>query len=112
MTGMIFSVYKSGRGDSTNGGVSSYVESLTVVGDDVPEIFDEAYDRPTVKLVIRNVCGTSFPIIVPADSTEAGGTERYMFGGNFAWTSDSRVSRWLEERGFTNAPVKIFDRQE
>jgi len=112
MTGMNFSVYRNGRGDTTNGGVSSYHESLNVCAEGIAEIFDATYDTPAVALVIRNVCNTAFPIIVPIDSTEAGGTERYMFGGNFAWTSDSRVSEWLEERGFTNAPIKIFDRQE
>lgn len=99
--GMILEVYRSSRlGDCTNGGISAKAGEVVVVGPGVPPIFDPR-DRPIV--VIDERMGYRF--LRPIDDcpkTHAG----WMFGGNFAWTSDSRFRELSEQ------PLPIHDRKE
>lgn len=46
--------------------------------------------------------------LVPLKSIEQ--NEDVGFTGKFGYTSDSRFSRKLKEMGFTEAPVKIFEK--
>lgn len=103
MQGLMVFIYKHGPTDCTAKGISSRHESVIMISDtyDVPEIFEAEEDR-TMKLITRSVIGKSFPILVPLDAKENGNP--YMFGGNFAYTSDSRFPH--------DAPIKIFDRDE
>jgi len=110
--GMIVYVYRAGRGgDSTNGGISSQVDALTVVNVDGP--FDPDVDRPAV-LLKEGPYNTAR--LVPAEKVGANYDEVpgwYMYGGNAASTSDSRWSRAIEEMfGAKFDFVKIFDRIE
>ncbi len=104
--GYLLFVYKSGDTDCTNGGVSSRHRMIRVVDRTngelpLPEIVDlEGEEDCTMELRIRDVGFARYPIIVPLDYDD----KHYMFGGNFAWTSDSRMP--------TDGPVKIFDRYE
>ncbi|CCG43227.1 hypothetical protein [Magnetospirillum molischianum] len=98
--GMIASVYRDADGvDCTNGGISSKADRVLIVGEGVPEIFAERSGMPTLLLVDR---GPNLPpALYPADDLRPG---RFMFGGNFAYSSDSR---WP-----TGKPIKIHDRAE
>lgn len=99
--GFLLFVYRNGS-DCTNRGISSKTDTVNVTSSEVelPEIFKVSEDEH-MKLIMRNV-GTPFPILVPKDAGPDGSP--YMFGGNFAYTSDSRFP--------FDAPVKIFDRKE
>jgi hypothetical protein len=101
LKGLLVEVYR-GKFESTNGGVSSFHDTLLLVGDGVPEIFEESYEHPTVKLMTRNVGGRVYKYVQPL----MGENDKtwFMFGGNFVYTSDSR---------FPNTyPLSIHDRVE
>ena len=107
--GLIVNVYtdKSGT-DCTNGGVSSKVNSLTVINVDGP--FEPTEDRPAVVLAIGPY---NTARLIPADLHEA--NEWVMYGGNIGVTSDSRFGEAvgkLTGRKFADGIVKIFDRVE
>ena len=104
--GFTLFVFRSDLGDSTNGGQSSKTDMLRVIDNTdgevgLPGIVDtEGHEDVTMQLIIRDVGFARFPIIAPMDYDSG---KHYMFGGNFAWTSDSRL---------TGGPIKIFDRHE
>jgi len=100
--GMIVEVYKTGRlGDCTNGGISSKFDTLTLVGEGVPEIFEPSDNAPIVYL--KDHMGAY--IAVPQETFD--GKQHSMFGGSFLWTSDSRFRQNISE-----APLRIHDRVE
>lgn len=106
MKGLIVSVLRNAEiGDCTNGGLSSKYTSILLVGEGVPEIFDESENRPTMKLVRRRLFNrdTDYLHIEPIDDPSPGHVG-WMSGGNFAWSSDSRFPN--------NYPISIHDRQE
>jgi hypothetical protein len=108
MKGLILEVYRSKGMDCTNGGVSATADELLLVGPGVPEIF-EPNGRPVVRLKMSNG-GAGYCHLVP-DLCAGKWTQ---FGGNFAYTSDSRFSEIVEkfvghEHG---GPIKIHDRVE
>jgi hypothetical protein len=90
--GLIVSVYRdvAHRCDCTNGGVSFKHVELTVINVEGP--FEPTPDRPAVKL---ERSGANVLRLVPVYP----GSERkwFMFGGNFAHTSDSRLWEKTEE---------------
>jgi hypothetical protein len=105
MKGLLVSILKNSEiGDCTNGGLSATATDALLVGEDVPEIFEDNGKRPVFKLVERYVFGDVLhkhvePIYPP--------TKNYcgwMAGGNFVWTSDSRFPN--------DYPLSIHDRQE
>jgi len=114
--GFLVDVYR--HHDCTNGG-SRDNDSILVINEpepfilEVPEIFEsdgsdifgQEYRRPPYYLVHRPHIGDY--ILYPADVNlglvAKGHHPGYMFGGNFAYTSDSRW-KW--------GAVKIFDRNE
>lgn len=112
--GLYVDVFTNGRGDCTNGGVSSRFRELCVVNVDGP--FDPKPDAPAVALV-DGPSGTK-RVVVVMDCAEPGeerewqqvtpGGSRPMFGGNYAASSDGR---WTREVGFYGA-VAIHDRFE
>jgi hypothetical protein len=112
MKGLTLDVYKHGKYDSTNGGLSGKVDSITVVnlGPD-SEIFEASDKAPAFKLV-KNAYNTLklVPVVGDAEGRGIGP----MFGGNYAATSDSRFSRACEKllgHSFYGA-VPIHDRYE
>ena len=97
MKGLIVNIYKSSS-DSTNGGGSATHDRAIIIGPGIPKIF-EPQDGDFVLELVQRVDGTYF-------AKPRGETRWTMFGGNFAWTSDSRFRRLSE------APVQIHDRVE
>lgn len=110
--GMIVSVYRADRGDCTNGGMSAFATKLCLVNVDGP--FEPSYDIPAAILTTNNVGN---PVIKPARQdvgcpwTVQPGW--FMFGGNYAATSDSRFSEAVSKLSpdFYGA-LPIHDRQE
>jgi hypothetical protein len=106
-TGLRLSVFRNPLGDCTNGGITSRVRQVTLVGfrDEtglhnhgqvngevhyIPGPFEATEDAPAVILVHRYVGGGILHIepLAPVPAGHIG----YMSGGNYAAASDSRVS--------------------
>ncbi len=126
----------NGWGDCTNGGVSSRHARLTVVGvldstRTVPtlrpmpadsRVFEPTADAPAVWLMMRRIGERDVWSIIPAapaTDTSTGAAprdirgltlhvSRWMAGGNYAATSDSRLSAIVRMYG----AVAIHDRTE
>lgn len=93
MKGLMVNVYRSGQGDSTNGGVSSKSDALLLYGEGVAEVFEHRPGLPVVKLIKRTIFGK-----------ERIQAENNMFGGNFIYSSDSRFP--------SQYPIPVHDRVE
>jgi hypothetical protein len=111
--GMIVSVYRTDTGshDCTNGGMTNSktgVSKLCIINVDGP--FKPTDDAPAASIEAGPF---GLVRIVPATPRWERAGNR-MFGGNFAYTSDSRFRRAVEE--ITGAdfagPVHIHDRFE
>jgi hypothetical protein len=103
MKGLILNVYVDSDGsDCTNGGISSKFKNVTLIPADGP--FEPAEDRPAVTLIRRNIGGSDYIHLVPCDENAKPLPGWWMFGGNFAYTSDSRNP--------SKYPIPIHDRQE
>jgi len=107
--GLLVDVYKNGKYDCTNGGVSARnIKGLCLTNVDGP--FDPSDDYPAAKLV-KQTFGHGSSVKVIPEEAEGKWT---MMGGNYAATSDSRFSDKIEEmlgHGFYGA-VPIHDRVE
>lgn len=112
--GISVSVYRHGKYDCTNGGISSKFDQLTIVNAEGP--FDPDEKAPAAILIESH--GNA--VIRPAVFDKATGeyvvepNKWFMFGGNFAYTSDSRFREAVEKvcgRRFYGA-VPIHDRCE
>ena len=111
--GMIVSVYRSDTGnhDCTAGGMTNSktgVNQLCVINIDGP--FKPTDDTPAAALEVGPFGSAR---IVPATPRWQRAGNR-MFGGNFAYTSDSRFDAAVEEitGGKSGGPVAIHDRYE
>ena len=105
MKGLIVEIYKNPmfKGCS-NGGISGKVESVTIVGDGIPEIFEASDDCPAVKIVRRNIFNGEYVHAEPIEEpTEVG----WMAGGAFIYSSDSRFRQHINQY-----PISLHDRQE
>ncbi len=110
LKGLLINVYRSdtGSSDCTNGGVSAKAKWLLLVGPGVPEIFEEAPDRPVVRFKV----GPMNTLRLVPDATVG---KWVMFGGNYGSSSDSRFGEAVRAQGVQNDgfyPVPIFDRVE
>ena len=106
--GMIASVYKSGKVDCSNNGISANYDTVVVVN--VPGPFEPSEDKPAVKLVKGNLPNTAK--IVPVDLDM---NNMVMFGGSYIACSDSRFGREVEKvAGIKNffGAVPFHDRVE
>ena len=107
--GLLVNVYKNGKYDCTNGGVSARnIKGLCLTNVDGP--FEPCEDYPAAKLVKQTFGFGSSVKVIPE---EAEGKQT-MMGGNYAATSDSRFSDKIEEMlgvHFYGA-VPIHDRVE
>ncbi len=102
LMGLIIEVYRPAhRIDCTNGGLSSKVNTILLVGEGIPKIFEASSDYPAFRLIKRNLSGGEYLHIEPWERATGNG---WMYGGNIADTSDSRKP-W-------KYPVHIHDRQE
>ena len=98
MKGLIVYVYKNPLGDCTNNGISSMWDSLILVGDKIPEIFDSS-SNDVVELKLKFYNDQPYYYVEPV-----GETRHCMFGGNFIYSSDSRFP--------ADYPIPIHDRIE
>ena len=98
MKGLLVWVYRP-HFDCTNGGITSHNNTVLLVGEGVPEIFEPG-DLPVLKLVKRQLRGTEPPYL-HAQPIEGSG---HMMGGNFIYSSDSRFP--------SDYPISVHDRQE
>lgn len=107
MKALPISVYREGRGDCTNGGISSRFRELLVICDRGHINIDENNPPENlVKVVKRHLFGRDVFHLEPVKRPDGCG---WMMGGNYGATSDSRFSEMLG--GFYGA-VAIHDRQE
>lgn len=102
MKGLIVSVYKSGDIDCTNGGPSSKFNRFVLVDKDIQGPFSPSDDIPAMVLVRRQLGGREYIHAVPASLAD----KQVMFGGNFVYTSDSRLS------AVAKYPIPVHDRVE
>lgn len=100
--GMLVDIYRHAGPDTSNHGVSQKMETMLLVGPGIPKVFPVA-DRPVLQLIKKNGTGKPHLIAVPDTAPEAGNIG-WMFGGNFAFSPDSRFPG--------KAPIPIHDRQE
>tara|TARA_R100000697_G_scaffold820_1_gene1778 strand:- start:88 stop:408 length:321 start_codon:yes stop_codon:yes gene_type:complete len=101
--GLLISVYKSPLGDSTNKGLSSKFDSLLLVGDGIENgVFSPDEFSSEDYLVCEYRERYDDFIAIPKSLKDSG--KWTMFGGNFAYTSDSRFP--------AKYPIKIHDRVE
>ena len=105
MKALPISVYRTDRiGDCTNGGITSRYDTLLLVCED--GFVEVDFENPPENLVVlksRFVCGRIYKHIEPfASPTHLG----WMYGGNVAYSSDSRFSELSEY------PLCVHDRQE
>ena len=94
--GLRCSIYRPARGDCSNGGLSSRVHTVTLVGEGIAPVFAPSAEAPAVEL---RVLGGR----VNAKPVDDGG-KWWMFGGCFIYTSDSRFP--------SPAPIALHDRTE
>lgn len=107
MKALRLSVYRDELEDCTNGGISAEYNQLLVVSDNgFIEIDENKPPENTVKLVKRNLFGKTMYHLEPLVAPNGLG---WMFGGNYAATSDSRFSEMI---GGMYGAVAIHDRQE
>ena len=104
MSGIIAYIYRPKRGDSSNGGISSRCDEVTVTGIGA-ENFEATEERPAVRLVKRTIGGATVVHAEPAGDRPPGG---WMFGGSFISTCDGRFGRAV---GFYGA-LAFHDRNE
>lgn len=107
MRALPIDVYRHGKNDYTNGGVSSRFSELLLLCDrGFINIDEENPPENAVKLVKRHLFGRDVYSIEPLKKPEGAG---WMMGGNYGATSDSRFSEML---GGMYGAVAIHDRQE
>lgn len=108
--GLIVSIYTDKDGyDCTNNGISKYAKGFTLVDVDGP--FEPNVDYPAATLRVKEpLSGCKCLYVTPVENEG----EWTMFGGNLAYTSDSRFTRRCEELlgHYFFGAVKIFDRVE
>lgn len=118
MMGLPVEVFRpASTGDCTNGGFSSKCKEFTLVGTEIDgtfeelpkmsQVFEASEDKPAVVLVVIEYRWGKVPHY---ELFEKSGHR--MFGGNFAYTSDSRLVEALVLAGCEGyGAVKIFDRE-
>ena len=104
--GLIVSVLRD-EYDCTNGGISSGVNTLLLVGDDIPKVHSRPRDSDRIlKIVKRNIGGRVYIHAEPIHSPEKGFTP-WSMGGNFVYSSDSRFREFVNDY-----PIAVHDRSD
>ena len=108
--GLLVWVHRSSLGDCTGGGESARVDRFCVTN--LPGPFEPTKDAPGARIVEGPGYGPkphNNPILIPNSIPQ--GTHS-MFGGNLAFTSDSRFRRRVGELGGGSGGICIHDRVE
>jgi len=103
--GMMVTVLRNSMGNFTNGGVTSQATSFLLVGEGVPEVFEESPRVPTLVLV-RRWAGTPNEYLHAEPLVQPEGGIGPMAGGNFVYSTDSRF------RDLCPYPISVHDRFE
>lgn len=95
-------------GDCTNNGVTSKHDRVLLVGDGIPEIFEDNGNMPVLKLVYNDSIDYyhAKPYEYEENEENEITSKWYMMGGNFVYASDSRL------REITKYPIPVHDRVE
>lgn len=101
MKGLMCNVYEPPGGGLSNGGISSYVTKVCLVGEKC-EVFEAREDMPAVHLIRRIIGGRQYVSAEPIEQPK--GMCGPMFGGSFIYTSDSRFPN--------DYPIPLHDRFE
>ena len=101
LTGLPVSIYKSPLGDSTANGLSSKHSRLLLVGESIEQV---PFKVPEGEDYLVAVYRERFDDVIAIPKSILDEGVRPMFGGNFAYSSDSRFTE--------SAPIKIHDRVE
>jgi hypothetical protein len=107
--GLMVHVLRSARlGDCTNGGVSSKVDAVVLVGPGIDPVFEAREDMPA--LYLGEYMGRKIVTPEPLNGRALGGVSGkwWMFGGNFIYSSDSRFA-CLTPGAY---PIPVYDRYE
>ena len=100
LKGMVVDVYSSDH-SSSNLGISHFHNSVLLIGEGIPKIF-EAGNLPIVELRERKIPGGGNYLFAAPYLCD-----RSMAGGAFIWSTDSRFRQDISER-----PVPLHDRFE
>ena len=104
--GMIVSIFIDQRiGESSNHGISSKCKEVTLIDDDIPEMYEPTEKAPAVKLVRRTIRGSEYIHAEPVNRPDPG-CVGWMMGGSYIHCSDSRI------RDINQYPIPLHDRQE
>jgi hypothetical protein len=109
MKGLTVSIYKNDLGDCTLGGVSSKFNSLVLVDEQINAPFEVAENEVYLVIIRRQLFGETYLHLAPrvnGKDVKQSGFIGGMFGGNFAYCSDSRFS------AISKRPLPIHDRFE
>lgn len=101
--GFLMYVYRNDLGDGTAGGMTSKVTKVTLIGKGLPAMFTPSEDAPA--LYLRD----DKKDYIYASPVETGSQDEhgpYMFGGNFIYSSDSRLA------AISKYPIPVHDRHE
>lgn len=98
LKGMRASIYRDADGgDYTNGRISAKVKNVVLIGCGMDEIFEPSEDCPALFLSEHMGDIVAHPQMVE--------THTFSFGGNFAYSSDSRFNE------VCGGPIRIHDRK-
>lgn len=107
MKGLLAYIFEAKEfGNCSNGGLSSKVKSVIVVGNGIPEIFEARPMVPAVKVVRRMFPDGEHIHFEPVENPRPD-CVGWMFGGAYVHSSDSRFGE-----AFGSCPVPLYDRQE
>lgn len=109
MKALPVSVYKNGKYDCTNNGISSRFETLLLECKNGFITIDEN-DLPENLCIVqkRLIFGNLYYCIIPYKELNKD-CVGWMMGGNFAYSSDSRFREMFDGCSY---PIPIHDRQE
>lgn len=108
MKGLTVNIYTDGS-DCTNGGASSGVKTMILVDENINAPFVVGADEIYLVIVRRNLFRGEYVHLEPRKNNNSIRPDGYvgaMFGGNFAYSSDSRF------RTISAYPLPIHDRFE
>lgn len=99
--GLLVHTYCS-KGDSTTDGPTNFYNAFVLIDEAIDGPFSPIERIPELQLRRMNFGDNQYIYAVPTALAD----KSPMFGGNFVWTSDSRLSK------ITKYPIPVHDRVE
>lgn len=99
--GLRCNIYRDDK-NCSNGGISSRVHRVTLIGDEIAKVFEPDESAPAVILVKREIAGSEYLHAEPLELARA--KKWAMDGGTFIYTTDSRFPSLY--------PIPLHDRTE